>query len=58
MPAVRAAAGAGRRQAESGEGPTVLTKALLITAAIALEFVLAILVGTFIHAGSGERKDA
>ena len=36
----------------------MLTKALLITAAIALEFVLAILVGTFIHAGSGERKDA
>ena len=31
---------------------------LLITAAIALDFVFAVIVGTFIHAGSGERKDA
>ena len=36
----------------------MLTKALLITAAIALEFVFAVIVGAFIHAGSGERKDA
>ena len=58
MPAVQAAAGAGRGDAEGREEPTVLTKALLITAAIALEFVLALLVGAFIHAGSGEREEA